>query len=270
MKKRLGMLLLALALCLSLAVPAFAAEGFADEYYRLYDEGELLTEEEEAALLEKLDVLSEKLRFDLVIITEKDLSGSTPREYADDLYDACKYGYGDGRDGALLLISMDQRDWYISTHGYGMTALTDYGIEYIGEQMKPDLSAGNYAAAFDTFLKLCGDFVGQARDGHPFDRGSEPKGPLSIVWLFLSIGVGLVVALIAVGVMRSKLKTVRPQAGASSYVRAGSMRLTQSSDLFLYRTVNRTAREKSSSSSGGSSSHTSSSGEVHGGGGGKF
>lgn len=78
MKKRLGMLLLALALCLSLAVPAFAAEGFADEYYRLYDEGELLTEEEEAALLEKLDVLSEKLRFDLVIITEKDLSGSTP------------------------------------------------------------------------------------------------------------------------------------------------------------------------------------------------
>ena len=270
MKKRLAALLLLLALCLGLAVPAFGAEGFADEYYRLYDQADVLSDQEEADLLTRLDELSERLRFDLVIITMEDLSGSSPRNYADDLFDQCRYGYGSGRDGALLLFSTRERDWYISTHGYGITALTDYGIEYIGEQMKPDLAKDEYAAACGVFLSLCEDFVNRAREGQPFDRASQPKGPLAVMWIFISLGLGLVIALIVVGVMKGKLKTVRSQAGADSYVRKGSMNLTVRQDLFLYRTVDRRERPKENSSSGGSSTHTSSSGEVHGGGGGKY
>ncbi len=269
MKKRLAACLLLLALCLGLAVPAWGAEGFADEYYRLYDQADVLSDQEEADLLARLDELSERLRFDLVIITMEDLDGASPRNYADDLYDQCRYGYGSGRDGALLLFSTRERDWYISTHGYGITALTDYGIEYIGEQMKPDLAEDAYAAACGVFLNLCEDFVNRAREGQPFDRDAQPRGPLSALWIFVSLGLGLMIALIAVGVMKGKLKSVRPQAGAGSYVRAGSLNLAVSQDLFLYRTVDRRERPKENSS-GGSSTHTSSSGEVHGGGGGKY
>ena len=59
---------------------------------------------------------------------------------------------------------------------------------------------------------------------------------------------------------------------AASYEREGSMNLTNSRELFLYRDVHRTERpkESSSSDSGGSSTHTSSSGTTHGGGGGSF
>jgi uncharacterized protein len=67
--------------------------------------------------------------------------------------------------------------------------------------------------------------------------------------------------------MKGKLKSVRVQAGASGYVKTGSMNVTHRQDLFLYRDVNRTAKPKDSS---GSSTHTSSSGRSHGGGGGKF
>jgi uncharacterized protein len=79
--------------------------------------------------------------------------------------------------------------------------------------------------------------------------------------------IGLVIAAIATAVMKGKLKSVHAQAGASGYVKNGSMNVTHRQDLFLYRDVNRTAKPKDSS---GSSTHTSSSGRSHGGGGGKF
>ena len=169
----------------------------------------------------------------------------------------------------LLLISMEDRDWYISTHGYGITAFTDAGIQYIGEQMGPDLSAGNYAEAFLTYCRLCDQFITQAREGNPFDTEDLPKEPLALFWIPISLIVGYVLAFLVVGSMRARLKTVRFQAAASSYLKTGSLNITESRDLFLYSTLSRTEKPKNNSS-GGSSTHTSSSGSTHGGGGGKF
>ena len=79
-------------------------------------------------------------------------------------------------------------------------------------------------------------------------------------------------AWVVVSVMKSQLRSVAFQENAASYVREGSMNLTNSRELFLYRDVHRTERPKESrsSDSGGSSTHTSSSGTTHGGGGGSF
>ena len=94
------------------------------------------------------------------------------------------------------------------------------------------------------------------------------SGPL----LLAALVIGLITALIVTGVMKSRLKSVAPQRDATSYVRQGSMKLTNQRDLFLYRDVHRTERpkESSSSDSGGSSTHTSTSGTTHGGGGGSY
>ena len=64
------------------------------------------------------------------------------RPYADDLYDYCQYGYGPDMDGVLLLVSVGDRKWHISTCGYGITAFTDAGIQYLGEQMTPFMADG--------------------------------------------------------------------------------------------------------------------------------
>lgn len=168
----------------------------------------------------------------------------------------------------LLLISMEDRDWYISTCGYGITAFTDAGIQYIGGQMKDDLSAGNYAAVFRTYIEKCDEFITQARTGKPFDKSSLPRSPMSAIWIPISLIVGIAIAVITVGGMKAQLKTVRFQPEAKNYIRDGSLNITQSRDLFLYRTVDKT--EKSRDDDSGSSTHTSSSGTTHGGGGGKF
>lgn len=260
----LTVLLLAVLFC----VPAAAADGFVDEYYRLMDMADVLNDTEEARLLNLLDEISVRQKLDIVIATTDALEGSDIEALADDLYDYCQFGYGENRDGILLLISEEDRQWHISTCGYGITAFTDAGIRFIGRQIKSDLSDGNYAAAFQIFIQKCDEFITQARTGQPFDKSTLPREPMSAIWVLISLVVGIAIALITVGGMKAQLKTVRFQPEAKNYVRDGSMQITQSRDLFLYRTVDRTARSDDRDS--GSSTHTSSSGTTHGGGGGSF
>ena len=267
--------LAALMLLLALAVPAFAADGFADLYYRVNDSAEVLTEDEDGELEASLEELSVRQSFDVIIATINSLEseGCTSMEgYADDLYDYCQFGYGENRDGVLLLVSIGDRKWHISTCGYGITAFTDAGIQYLGEQMTPFMADGDYAGAFRTFVQWSDTYIDAARAGHPYDVNNLPREPLSLMYLFLALGIGLALAWVVVHVMKSQLRSVAFQENAASYVREGSMNLTNSRELFLYRDVHRTERPKEtdSGSSGGSSTHTSSSGSTHGGGGGSF
>lgn len=252
--------------------PAFAdAEGFTEEYYRFQNPDGLLSEDEEATLNEELDDISHNQNFDVTAALVNSLDGQTVEAYADNLYDNCNYGYGDDRDGVLLLVSLEDHDWYISTSGFGITAFTDAGIQYIGEQIKPQLADGEYLEAFENYIELCDDFINQANNGEPYDVDHMPKKALSPIWLGISFVIGLGGALLVVGVNKSELKSVGKQDEARNYVRPGSMKVTNRSDFFLYRKVTRTEKPKpKSSGSGGSSTHTSSSGRTHGGGGGKF
>lgn len=267
MKKIITLLLCFLLSCI-MAVSAFAES---EHPARLVDDADLLTDVEENVLLTKLDEISERQKFDVVIVTVDSLDGKSPMAYADDYYDYNGYGMGRNNDGVLLLISMEHRDWYITTIGYGITAVTDAGREYMSEQFADDLSDGYYADAFAAFAGLCDEFVTQAKTGRPYDVGNLPKGPFRIILhLVIALIVGFMAALVVVTVMKSKMKSVRYQVGASEYTKAGSMMITESRDIFLYRTVDRQRKPESESSSGGSSAHTSSSGTSHGGGGGKF
>lgn len=271
MKKKTLSVLAAFLLCLLAVLPAFAAEGedgFSGEYFRVMDMADLLGENEEEALLEKLDEISVRQEFEVAIATTDTLEGSTAKEYADDLFEYCDFGYGEGRDGVLLLVSLEDRDWWISTHGYGITAFTDAGIKYLSGRFLDELSEGNYAAAFDIYAEQCDAFLTQARTGKPYDKSNLPREPLGLMWIPIALAVGIALALLIVGRMKRMLKTVGSQAAAGSYVRKGSMEVTERRDLFLYRKVDRTEKPKEKDS--GSSTHTSSSGRTHGGGGGKF
>lgn len=274
MKKNILITMLTLVLCLFMIVPALAegentGDGFADEYYRLLDMASLLSDEDVDSLTARLDELSLRQKMDVVIATTNTLEGKSVVAYADDLYDNCSFGYGANRDGLILVISMEDNDWYISTCGYGITAFTDAGIKYIGEQIVPYLSDKDFAGAFATYITLCDEFITQARTDKPYDIGSLPRKPMSPAWILVCLILGLILSCVTVGKMKAKLTTVRAQAAANSYMKNDSMNITDSREMFLYKNVTRTKRSNESSG-GGSSTHTSSSGTSHGGGGGKF
>ncbi len=237
---------------------------------RLADEADILTASEESELLALLNEISERQELDIVVVTVNSLNGKTSRDYADDYYDQHNYGFGSQKDGILLLLAMESRDYWISTSGYGIRAFTDAGIDRIENSIVDDLGDGNYAEAFTTYAQLCDDYISQAKNGSPYDTGNMPKADYNILqYLLISLAIGLVVALIVTGIMRSKLKSVRFKSGASDYMKKESFVLTQSRDIYLYKTVTRRAKPKNEGS-GGSSTHSSSSGRSHGGGGGKF
>lgn len=236
---------------------------------RLVDAADLLTDSEEAQILAKLDEISERQQFDIVIVTADTIDGKSPTAYADDFYDYNGYGYGANNDGCLLLVSMEDRDWWISTTGYGITALTDAGIDYIGEQFVSYLSDADYVNGFEKFADLVDEFVTQAKTGEPYDVGNLPKSAKdTAIGVLVAIGIALVIALIAVFKVKSNYKPVKFKSSASDYLVNGSFMLTGQYDNFVTSSVTQTKIE--SSSSGGSSTHSGSSGTSHGGGGGKF
>lgn len=272
MKKKMTILLSVFFLCLCTVMPAFATEmdGTADESCRVVDRAELLSDEEAETLIQKLDEISVRQKLDVTIMTTGDLEGYSVQDYADDMYKYYEFGYGSGKDGLMLLISMEDRDCCITTCGYAITVFTDAGIRYVEDQIVSDLSDGDYAVAFSEYADLCDAFITQARNGEPYDSDSLPQAPLSLLWIPVAIVIGFVLAIVIVGQMKRKLKTVRFQTGATDYVKPGSLHIDESRDLFLYHTVTRVPIPKESSSSSGSSTHMSSSGTIHGGGSRKF
>lgn len=263
-------LCMAFVMAVATAVTAEAAGGLA----RLVDRADLLSDSEEEELSGELDEISERQQVDIVVVTVESLEGASAAAYADDFFDYNGYGFGTDRDGILFLIGMEERDWYISTSGYGITAVTDAGLEYMSEKFLPYLSDGEYAEAFHIFAVQCDDYITQAKAGAPYDIDNVPTEPFSPLGaLLIALTAGFVTALIATGVMRHGLRSVRSQIAADSYMKRDSLRITKDYELFLYRNITRTERAKESSaphSGGGSSTHTSSSGRTHGGGGGKF
>lgn len=285
MKKKLCVVVFSLFLCVGSLVTVSAVEKTVvpdeiagietGELSRLVDQADLLTDGEETELLGTLDEVSERQKVDVVIITANSLEGRTAQEAADDLYDYCGYGFGDGRDGLLFLVSMEERDWCISTCGYAITAFTDAGLDFLAEQILSDLSDGYYASAFTTYVQWCDDYITQAKTGKPYDNGSLPKSPFHFFGAALiSLGIAFVISLIVTGIMRLKLRSVYSRSGSEDYIKEGSFKLSKKEDLFLYRTVSRRLKPKddppSRTSSSGSTTHRSSSGAMHGGRSGKF
>ena len=253
MNKRILTLLLVLLICFALTVPAFAEAG----NFHMVDTAGLLTSIQEAALESKLAEISARQGTEVCIVTVNSLEGMIIADYSEYFYDS----YMDDVPAVVLFIAMDEREWDIAAYGGAEVSFNAAGREYIGGQILDSLSDEDFNGAFTDFATLCDDFLTQAAAGEPYGSGNLPKEPMAWYSILIALGIGLIVALIVTGVMRSALKSVAMQ-HAAEYVRPGSLQLTRSQDIFLYRTVSRRERPKSSTSSGsgaGSSSgnHTS-------------
>lgn len=262
-----------------LLVPVLVFSAGAEQSRYVIDNADLLNDTEEQVLEDGILRLQETFGIDIVILTEESLLGARPQDHADDYYD--NNGYQE--NGLLFLLSMEERDWYISTSGDAIYALTDYGIQCIGEEVVPYLASASYYDAFDTFLAELYDYFGALQSGTPVDGHAdlsgdyyhgdqqevvyyeEPFTPSFIVALLFALPVAAVSLLI----MRIGMNTKRPQKSAAAYMDQDSYKVTEHRDMFLYSNVTKVKKQQSSSG-GGSSVHRSSGGSRHGGGGGKF
>lgn len=264
MKKLLYIMIAVILLHASVSMQFSAVSS----YPRLTDEADILTDAEETEIHKLLDEISLSRQVDVVICTVSSIGEYSAMEYADTLFEDRFYGMGDDRSCILLMISMEYSDWHITTTGYGVTAVTDVGIDYIEDEIVPMLSDGKFAAAFRKYASICDRFIEMARSGNPFDADDLPKEPFSVMQNFIiCLLIGIIAAWIMTGKKKAQLITVKKQTAAKNYTKEGSLKINESKDLFLYKTVTRSER---SDNSGSSSTHTTGSGTTVGGGGGKF
>ena len=270
-KKSLSaLLLLLLLLCtasLALAVPNQAPPPKAQEQGigadRVVDEADILTVDEEKALDTKLAAVEQSHKVRILVGTMKDTGGAALGKVANNVVDQIP-----GENGTIvLLLSMKERDWYISTDNKMRTRITDgKAVDYLAGEFLPDLKEGKYAAAFTAFAATTDEMLTY------YEKEGEPYDPANAFNL-MALGIALACALILGGTIYYMLyeyeSNVRSAAEADAYLNHDSFRLTRSEDDFLYTTVTRRTKEKKESSSGSNVS-TSSRDSSHGGGGGKF
>ena len=247
------------------------------------DSAGLLTADQVTALSGRLAQIGEKYRCDVIVATVPSLGNKTAEEYADDFFDYNGYGYGAvpdangttvNGDGVLLLLSMEDRDFAVSTSGYGITAFTDYGIQTdLEEAFIPYLKQNRWYDAFNAYADRCDWLLNTARKGRPYDVGYYLNG----FAVAIAAIAGMLLAFIPVNSMKRQLTDVQEKSNADEYLTHDSFRLTQNSDLLLGTHTSRSVHVEAERASGGgggfgggSSTHTSSSGGTHGGHSGKF
>ena len=201
-RKRLSMLLVVI-LCLGLSIGAAAASDA-----NLYDQADLLTHAEETQLTEKLSAIGEGFDAQIVVMTVSSTEGSIDA-YVEAVYDSMRMGYGENRDGVLLLVCMDTREYRILSNGYAGEAIGPNQIEAIGESIVPMLSEGAYADACIAFADECSYYLNGYWNGFAF-----PLGKSLIVSLVIGAVAGIAVAL----VLKKQLKSVRQQKQAKIHL----------------------------------------------------
>ncbi len=227
------------------------------------DRAELLSDEEEKALIARCEAFTTEHEMEIAIVTVTDFEGKTYEEYGDDFYDYNGYGYGEDDDGILVLFkpgAEGERALYITTHGDGEMEFFSSIREEMYAEMKTLLLEEKYNDAFNAFL----------------NKAEETMKPsVSPIWLFVLALFGATGGMVVTMKMTSKNYNVFKR-DAQSYARPGSLVFDQDRqyERFLYSNTRQVAKAKSddddNDSGSRSSTHTSSSGRTHGGTGGTF
>ena len=120
MKERIRCLLLTFIIALVFCVNVSATEQTGAQLYYVTDEAGLLSENENMMLEKMAETVSQKYGIGVYIVTVEDYrdfhsEGVYKATYT--IYHEYTMGEGPDRDGIMLLLSMDDRDWAMFCYG---------------------------------------------------------------------------------------------------------------------------------------------------------
>ncbi|MCL2136947.1 MAG: TPM domain-containing protein [Coriobacteriia bacterium] len=197
----------------------------------MVDNAGLLSDSEVKALIELFDRLSEENFCEIAVVTVDGLEGKSAMDYADDFYDYNGYGYGPNDDGLMLLVSMEERDWWVTTHGTAYEQLTESRLNKLMSDVLGYLSDGQYYKAFERFgynsaalMQMDPPSGDVYRPGDSTSRQFVTLGGF-LTWLLNSVITGAVVSGIITASRMSAHRTVRFSEGAKPYLQSAQTRI---------------------------------------------
>ncbi len=230
----------------------------------VFDTAGLMAEEE----LEKLEDTAQELLtrhdFGVYIVTVddfRDYSNNNVFHAALNIYNANNFGVGAEKNGLLLLLSMEDRDYNLMTNGQlGNYAFNDAGREAMTEFFLDDFGEDEWYDGFEEYLTWADRYLEKAEEGIPYSAENEPWDPFArnaciAILILLILLVPLIPARIFQSILLKKMKSVEKGMEASAYV-SQHLKLTKEDDTYIRTT--RTERynpPKEKSSGGGGVTH---------------
>lgn len=243
----------------------------------VYDEAELLTDEEFTEVANEAGALEDKTGWEVMVLTVQDAGGYTTQEYSEEFLNENLIG----DDGVVYTIDMDNREVYIATTGNSIYYLTDDRIQDVIDAGYDEVKNEAYADAFTGMIRATADWYeeGIPADQYTYDTDTGEivpyQKPMGLDWF--EVLIAIVIAAVAFGIVFASVAgKYRLKWGTYKYDfrKNSDVRLKNEEDRLVnqFVTHRHIPKETSSgsSSSGQSSIHTGSGGRSYGGGGRKF
>ena len=256
MKKINRVILFVMLLSMLFCTTAFAGDSAARLNY-VTDEAGLLSMTECAMLNEAAAQVSAEYGCSVYIITVNDyknyVDGSV-YDCATGIFTAYELGYGEDKNGILLLLSMAERDYSLIAHGaVGNSAFTDYGKDVMCDNFLDDFSRGDWFGGFEDYIDYAEYMLAENAKGTPVDLVVRPKVENHSLNIALIIAVPCLVALVVCSIFAGQMKTVRRKNNANEYTR-GKATLYVKQDTYTHTTTSRRRLERPKDNSGYKSS----------------
>lgn len=246
---------------------------------KVYDYADILTDEEEKILKEKIDDFIENTKMDMVIVipTFPYNNDSENEDYAANFYDYNDFGMiNEKNSGVLFLRNANPSDPYYNIYSFGDGQLYyDYErIENVLDLVYNDISSKNYLSGFLSFITEMTEYynLGPSKklDDYKVDKNGYLYKPYKIPF-FETVGASLLITIIVLVVLIKKNKMIMRASSATEYLDKNSFLINERKDKYITsHTSSYTISSSSSGSSGGGfSSHSGSSGGGHSSGGGR-
>ena len=252
-------LLVSLLFAVSAGLPATASA--AQQYPSFVDGAALVKPVDKTTLLSNLRQIETKHGIRCAVLTVKSTQGMDIRTYAESVQD--QYFANAEKGSILMVISMDNRKWHITTDSTMRTKIIDDVVTGdLKNAFLNDLKKGRYAAAFNNYGRKVDELMTYyEKNGEAYDPSKE--------FSFGAAGIaGLLSILFGGGVKKSmvaSMSNVTNAVSAGQYLKRDTFNLMHSNDRYLYTHTTVVPKAKSN---GGSSSSGGTGG--HGGGGGSF
>lgn len=244
MTKKIFAIIIAALICASFV---FSASAYTQQY--VIDYADKLSSSE----IEELDSFAEKIEAAYGVTVLFCITEGTGDVTADEFASGTYSDYTDNENGIILVHDDWNKAYSVFTSGNADEYFSDAAIDSMTDAYDTDDS---YYGGIYACYELAEEYLengysgGYVNDSEPLNNdtdtigASEEKDGVSIIWLPVSLGIGLLVGFLIINSIASKNKSVHMQKNATVYTRPGSMVITGSADNFLYSNVEKKEKPK--------------------------
>ena len=264
MKKIFAIVTLLVSLLISVSAGFAATAATGQQYPSFVDGAALVKPVDKTNLLSNLRQIETKHGIRCAVLTVKSTQGMDIRDYAQAVQD--QYFANAPKGSILMVISMDNRKWHITTDKTMRTKISDKVVTGdLKNAFLNDLKKGNYASAFNKYGSKVDELMSYyEKNGEAYDPSKE--------FNFGAAGIAGIISLLFGGSVKksmvNSMSNVTNAVSAGQYLKRDTFNLLHSNDRYLYTHTAVVPKAKANGGGGGGGSSGGSGG--HGGGGGGF